>query len=38
MSGEVKMDEVGDRETDFAVWDMTDPESGEFQVKIQIKD
>ncbi|XP_043995189.1 atrial natriuretic peptide receptor 1-like [Gambusia affinis] len=32
VSGEVKMDEVGDRETDFAVWDMTDPESGEFQV------
>lgn len=29
----VEMDEFGDREMDFAVWDMTDVESGEFQVK-----
>ncbi|XP_061598022.1 atrial natriuretic peptide receptor 1 [Cololabis saira] len=30
--GMVEMDEFGDREMDFAVWDMTDVESGEFQV------
>ncbi|XP_041823045.1 atrial natriuretic peptide receptor 1 [Melanotaenia boesemani] len=30
--GMVEMDEFGDREMDFSVWDMTDPESGEFQV------
>ncbi|XP_028281644.1 atrial natriuretic peptide receptor 1 [Parambassis ranga] len=30
--GTVEMDEFGDREMDFAVWDMTDVESGEFQV------
>ncbi|CAN9503567.1 unnamed protein product [Ophioblennius macclurei] len=30
--GEVHMDEMGDREVDFAVWDMTDMETGEFQV------
>ncbi|XP_005744757.1 atrial natriuretic peptide receptor 1 [Pundamilia nyererei] len=30
--GPVEMDEFGDREMDFAVWDMTDVESGEFQV------
>jgi len=31
--GVVEMDEFGDREMDFAVWDMTDLETGEFQVK-----
>ncbi|XP_039978055.1 atrial natriuretic peptide receptor 1 [Xiphias gladius] len=30
--GVVEMDEFGDRQMDFAVWDMTDVESGEFQV------
>lgn len=30
--GSVEMDEFGDRQIDFAVWDMTDVESGEFQV------
>ncbi|XP_072226722.1 atrial natriuretic peptide receptor 1 isoform X1 [Leuresthes tenuis] len=30
--GVVEMDEFGDREMDFAVWDMTDLETGEFQV------
>lgn len=30
--GSVEMDEFGDRQMDFAVWDMTDVESGEFQV------
>lgn len=30
--GSVEMDEYGDRQMDFAVWDMTDVESGEFQV------
>lgn len=30
--GSVEMDELGDRQTDFAVWDMMDVESGEFQV------
>ncbi|XP_034456400.1 atrial natriuretic peptide receptor 1-like isoform X1 [Hippoglossus hippoglossus] len=30
--GVVEMDEFGDREMDFAVWDMTDVDSGEFQV------
>ncbi|XP_030597779.1 atrial natriuretic peptide receptor 1 isoform X1 [Archocentrus centrarchus] len=30
--GPVEMDESGDRQMDFAVWDMTDVESGEFQV------
>ncbi len=33
--GLVEMDEFGDRQIDFAVWDMTDIESGEFQVKYQ---
>lgn len=33
--GPVDMDQFGDRQTDFAVWDMTDVESGEFQVKRQ---
>ena len=28
----VEMDTLGDRQMDFAVWDMTDYESGEFQV------
>lgn len=32
--GPVEMDEFGDREMDFAVWDMTDVESGEFQVRV----
>ncbi|XP_069372587.1 atrial natriuretic peptide receptor 1 isoform X3 [Paralichthys olivaceus] len=32
VTGLVEMDEVGDREIDFAVWDMTDVDSGEFQV------
>ncbi|TMS01386.1 Atrial natriuretic peptide receptor 2 [Larimichthys crocea] len=31
--GLVEMDEFGDRQVDFALWDMTDVESGEFQVK-----
>ncbi|KAM4549856.1 atrial natriuretic peptide receptor 1 [Fundulus diaphanus] len=31
VSGVVEMDEIGDREIDFAVWDMTDLDSGEFQ-------
>lgn len=31
--GSVEMDEFGDRQMDFAVWDMMDVESGEFQVK-----
>lgn len=31
--GMMEMDEVGDREIDFAVWDMTNVDSGEFQVK-----
>ncbi|XP_003969209.2 atrial natriuretic peptide receptor 1-like [Takifugu rubripes] len=30
--GSVHMDQFGDRQTDFAVWDMIDVESGEFQV------
>ncbi|XP_041810674.1 atrial natriuretic peptide receptor 1 [Chelmon rostratus] len=30
--GSLEMDEFGDRQTDFAVWDMTDIESGDFQV------
>ncbi|XP_051246655.1 atrial natriuretic peptide receptor 1 isoform X2 [Dicentrarchus labrax] len=30
--GSVEMDEFGDRQMDFAVWDMTDVDSGEFQV------
>lgn len=30
--GVVEMDTFGDRQMDFAVWDMTDFESGEFQV------
>ena len=30
--GMVEMDEFGDRQMDFAVWDMTDVNSGEFQV------
>ncbi|XP_073338567.1 atrial natriuretic peptide receptor 1-like isoform X2 [Pagrus major] len=30
--GSLEMDEFGDRQVDFAVWDMTDIESGEFQV------
>lgn len=29
----MEMDEFGDRQMDFAVWDMTNVESGEFQVK-----
>ncbi|XP_060916143.1 atrial natriuretic peptide receptor 1 [Labrus mixtus] len=32
VTGSVEMDEFGDRQVDFAVWDMTDVESGEFQV------
>ncbi|MEQ2209518.1 hypothetical protein XENOCAPTIV_000164 [Xenoophorus captivus] len=32
VSGVVEMDELGDREMDFAVWDMTDLDSGEFQL------
>lgn len=32
VSGVVKMDGNGDREMDFAVWDMTDLDSGEFQL------
>uniref|UniRef100_A0A4W6DTF3 Guanylate cyclase n=1 Tax=Lates calcarifer TaxID=8187 RepID=A0A4W6DTF3_LATCA len=31
--GVVEIDEFGDRQVDFAVWDMTDVDSGEFQVK-----
>uniref|UniRef100_A0A672ZCI6 Guanylate cyclase n=1 Tax=Sphaeramia orbicularis TaxID=375764 RepID=A0A672ZCI6_9TELE len=30
--GMVEIDEFGDRQVDFAIWDMTDIESGEFQV------
>uniref|UniRef100_A0A4W6DTB7 Guanylate cyclase n=1 Tax=Lates calcarifer TaxID=8187 RepID=A0A4W6DTB7_LATCA len=30
--GVVEIDEFGDRQVDFAVWDMTDVDSGEFQV------
>ncbi|KAK2830971.1 hypothetical protein Q5P01_018902 [Channa striata] len=30
--GLVEMDEFGDRQMDFAMWDMTDVDSGEFQV------
>uniref|UniRef100_A0A8D3CY54 Guanylate cyclase n=1 Tax=Scophthalmus maximus TaxID=52904 RepID=A0A8D3CY54_SCOMX len=30
--GAVEMDEFGDRQMDFAMWDMTDVDSGEFQV------
>ncbi|XP_058475260.1 atrial natriuretic peptide receptor 1 [Solea solea] len=30
--GVVEMDTFGDRQTDFAIWDMTDVDSGEFQV------
>ncbi|KAM9385908.1 atrial natriuretic peptide receptor 1 [Pholidichthys leucotaenia] len=30
--GPVEMDEFGDREIDFAMWDMIDVDSGEFQV------
>ncbi|XP_074469038.1 atrial natriuretic peptide receptor 1 [Sebastes fasciatus] len=32
VTGVVEMDEFGDRQMDFAVWDTTDVESGEFQV------
>lgn len=32
----VEMDELGDREMDFALWDMTDVVSGEFQVKYRL--
>ncbi|MEQ2280531.1 hypothetical protein AMECASPLE_020819 [Ameca splendens] len=32
VSGVVEMDKLGDREMDFAVWDMTDLDSGEFQL------
>ncbi|XP_035286777.1 atrial natriuretic peptide receptor 1-like [Anguilla anguilla] len=32
VTGLVKIDENGDREIDFALWDMTDAESGVFQV------
>ncbi|XP_041665123.1 atrial natriuretic peptide receptor 1-like isoform X1 [Cheilinus undulatus] len=32
LTGPVEMDESGDRQIDFAVWDMTDTKSGEFQV------
>lgn len=35
--GVVEMDELGDRVMDFAVWDMTDLDSGEFQVKRLMK-
>lgn len=31
--GSVEMDEFGDRQIDFAMWDMMDADSGEFQVK-----
>ncbi|XP_035530721.1 atrial natriuretic peptide receptor 1-like, partial [Morone saxatilis] len=30
--GSVEMDEFGDRQMDFALWDMTDVDSGDFQV------
>lgn len=33
VTGLVEMDEFGDRQMDFAVWDMTDVNTGEFQVK-----
>uniref|UniRef100_A0A674PIN9 Guanylate cyclase n=1 Tax=Takifugu rubripes TaxID=31033 RepID=A0A674PIN9_TAKRU len=33
--GSVHMDQFGDRQTDFAVWDMIDVESGEFQLKLE---
>uniref|UniRef100_A0A673N584 Guanylate cyclase n=1 Tax=Sinocyclocheilus rhinocerous TaxID=307959 RepID=A0A673N584_9TELE len=32
VTGLVQIDENGDRETDFALWDMTDTNSGNFQV------
>ncbi|XP_076610166.1 atrial natriuretic peptide receptor 1 isoform X2 [Chaetodon auriga] len=32
VTGALEMDEFGDRQTDFAVWDMVDIESGDFQV------
>jgi len=32
VTGLVQIDENGDRETDFALWDMTDTNSGDFQV------
>lgn len=32
VTGLVQIDENGDRETDFALWDMTDTKSGNFQV------
>lgn len=31
--GTVEMDKFGDREIDFALWDMTDINSGKFEVK-----
>uniref|UniRef100_A0A3P8WPP1 Guanylate cyclase n=1 Tax=Cynoglossus semilaevis TaxID=244447 RepID=A0A3P8WPP1_CYNSE len=32
LSEQRQMDSLGDRQTDFAIWDMTDMDSGEFQV------
>ncbi|KAG1947936.1 atrial natriuretic peptide receptor [Pimephales promelas] len=32
VTGLVQIDENGDRETDFALWDMTDTNSGDFQI------
>lgn len=32
VTGLVQIDENGDRETNFALWDMTDTKSGNFQV------
>ncbi|XP_060676614.1 atrial natriuretic peptide receptor 1-like [Hemiscyllium ocellatum] len=35
VTGFLKMDENGDRENDYSLWDMTDPELGTFQVVSQ---
>lgn len=32
VTGVVQLDENGDREIDFALWDMTDTDSGVYQV------
>lgn len=32
VTGVVQLDENGDREIDFALWDMTDPDSGVYRV------
>uniref|UniRef100_UPI00359006C8 atrial natriuretic peptide receptor 1 n=1 Tax=Myxine glutinosa TaxID=7769 RepID=UPI00359006C8 len=34
VAGEFSIDSNGDRDTDFSVWDMTDPDSGEFKIAL----